>query len=103
MTQNDRSDGWSPLAGNTYEGLVDETSTDCASSAPSHGAVGSVSQGSTGHGAAVVASERELLETALPFLDAGLRAGDLVVLTCPPETVELLGRELGERGRPVES
>jgi anti-sigma regulatory factor (Ser/Thr protein kinase) len=56
-----------------------------------------------GHGAAVVGSERELLDTALPFLEAGLRAGDLVALTCPPETVELLSRELGERARAVES
>ena len=55
------------------------------------------------HGAAVVGSERELLATALPFLDAGLRAGDLVALTCPPETVELLSRELGDRARPLES
>ena len=55
------------------------------------------------HGAAVVGSEAELLATALPFLDEGLRAGDLVALTCPPETVELISRELGERARAVES
>jgi anti-sigma regulatory factor (Ser/Thr protein kinase) len=48
------------------------------------------------HGAAVVGSDAELLAAALPFLDAGLRAGDLVALTCPPETVELICRELGE-------
>ncbi|TFV86661.1 sensor histidine kinase [Blastococcus sp. CT_GayMR20] len=58
---------------------------------------------SDGHGAAVVADEQELLGVALPFLDAGLRAGDLVALTCPPETVELISRELGERARAVES
>jgi anti-sigma regulatory factor (Ser/Thr protein kinase) len=51
----------------------------------------------------VVGNEAELLSAALPFLDAGLRAGDLVVLTCPPETVELICRELGERSRAVES
>jgi anti-sigma regulatory factor (Ser/Thr protein kinase) len=56
-----------------------------------------------GHGAAVVGSERELLAVALPFLDAGLRAGDLVALTCPPETVALICRELGERANAVES
>jgi anti-sigma regulatory factor (Ser/Thr protein kinase) len=55
------------------------------------------------HGAAVVSGEQELLDVALPFLDAGLRAGDLVALTCPPETVELISRELGERARAVES
>jgi anti-sigma regulatory factor (Ser/Thr protein kinase) len=57
---------------------------------------------SDGHGAAVVADDQELLGVALPFLDAGLRAGDLVALTCPPETVALISRELGERARAVE-
>jgi anti-sigma regulatory factor (Ser/Thr protein kinase) len=56
-----------------------------------------------GHGAAVVGSEAELLAAALPFLDEGLRAGDLVALTCPPDTVALLARELGERATAVES
>ena len=56
-----------------------------------------------GHGAAVVSTQDELLAAALPFLDAGLRAGDLVALTCPPETVALLSRELGERAHAVES
>jgi len=54
------------------------------------------------HGAAVVSDERELLAAALPFLDAGLRAGDLIALACPPETVDLLARELGERSTAVE-
>jgi anti-sigma regulatory factor (Ser/Thr protein kinase) len=58
---------------------------------------------SEGHGAAVVSTERELLGAALPFLDAGLRAGDLVALTCPPDTVALLTRELGARAAVVES
>jgi anti-sigma regulatory factor (Ser/Thr protein kinase) len=57
----------------------------------------------TTHGAAVVGSEAELLAAALPFLDAGLRAGDLVALTCPQETVELICRELGERASTVVS
>ena len=55
------------------------------------------------HGAAVVGSEEELLAAALPFLDEGLRAGDLVALTCPPETVELICRALGEQASSVES
>ena len=55
------------------------------------------------HGAAVVSSEEQLLSVALPFLDEGLRVGDLVALTCPAETVGLIGRELGERARAVES
>jgi anti-sigma regulatory factor (Ser/Thr protein kinase) len=55
------------------------------------------------HGAAVVGSTPELLAAALPFLEAGLRAGDLVTLACPQETVELLRQELGEASRAVES
>jgi anti-sigma regulatory factor (Ser/Thr protein kinase) len=55
------------------------------------------------HGAAVVGSEAELLAAALPFLDEGLRAGDLVALTCPPETVDLICRELGEQASGVVS
>jgi anti-sigma regulatory factor (Ser/Thr protein kinase) len=51
----------------------------------------------------VVSSESELLEVALPFLDAGLREGDLVALTCPPGTVALLSRELGARAGAVVS
>lgn len=56
-----------------------------------------------GHAAAVVSTQEELLAAALPFLDAGLRAGDLVALTCPRDTVDLLSRELGERATGVES
>jgi len=84
---------------------VDQAPTDCSSSAvvPVPRAAGARDAVSHSHGAAVVGSERELLATALPFLDAGLRAGDLVALTCPPETVELLSRELGDRARPLES
>jgi len=44
-----------------------------------------------------------MLAAALPFLDAGLQAGDLVALTCPPETVSLIADALGERAREVES
>jgi anti-sigma regulatory factor (Ser/Thr protein kinase) len=55
------------------------------------------------HGAAVVGTEAELLAITLPYLAAGLDAGDLVVLTCPPDTVDLLSRELGVRASAVES
>jgi anti-sigma regulatory factor (Ser/Thr protein kinase) len=55
------------------------------------------------HGAAVVRTQAELLSVALPFLDAGLRAGDLVALSCPPETVSVICGELGERAAAVES
>jgi anti-sigma regulatory factor (Ser/Thr protein kinase) len=45
-----------------------------------------------------VGSDAELLAVALPFLDAGLRAGDLVALSCPAETVATICSALGERG-----
>jgi anti-sigma regulatory factor (Ser/Thr protein kinase) len=47
------------------------------------------------HTATVVDSDRALLDTALPFLDEGLSVGDLVLLSLPRETDELLRRELG--------
>ena len=53
------------------------------------------------HGAAVVGSEAELLAAALPFLEAGLAAGDLVALTCPPDTVALLCEALGDQATAV--
>ena len=106
MSQNDGSDGWSPPAGNLHEGLVDRASSDCSTSAlpaATPGAAGQQARVSYGHGAAVVATEADLLAVALPYLDAGLRAGDLVVLSCPPETVELIRGRLGEDAARVES
>jgi anti-sigma regulatory factor (Ser/Thr protein kinase) len=87
------------------EGLVDGAATDWSRSArvAAHRPAGEQLEVTHGHGASVVANERELLATALPFLEAGLRAGDLVALTCPQDTVELLSRELGERATAVES
>jgi anti-sigma regulatory factor (Ser/Thr protein kinase) len=84
---------------------VDQASTDCSSPAavPSPRADGSQDGVAHSHGAAVIGSRRELLDVALPFLEDGLRAGDLVTLTCRPETVELLAAELGEQARAVES
>ncbi|HZH21409.1 MAG TPA: MEDS domain-containing protein, partial [Geodermatophilus sp.] len=55
------------------------------------------------HAAAVLRTDAELLAVALPFLDAGLRAGDVVALTCPPEVAALLCEELGERAAQVRS
>jgi anti-sigma regulatory factor (Ser/Thr protein kinase) len=46
----------------------------------------------------VLGSDEELLTATLPFVDAGLAAGDLVALSCPPDRVERLRRELGDRG-----
>src|SRR3712207_1276571 len=53
------------------------------------------------HAAAVLRGEADLLAVALPFLDAGLRAGDLVALSCPPEVAALLCEELDERAEHV--
>jgi anti-sigma regulatory factor (Ser/Thr protein kinase) len=84
---------------------VERSATHCSTPAgpPAPRAVGEHALVSHGHGAAVVSGPDELLAVALPFLDAGLRAGDLVALTCPQETVQLICRELGERARAVES
>jgi anti-sigma regulatory factor (Ser/Thr protein kinase) len=86
------------------EGLVEGSVAGCSTPAvvPAPRAAGQGARVSNAHGAAVVGSEQELLGVALPFLDAGLRAGDLVALSCPPGTVELIARELGERARAVE-
>jgi anti-sigma regulatory factor (Ser/Thr protein kinase) len=107
MSQNGRLTGWSPPAVTTrQEGLVDAAAVD--RSTPGGPARASRTSGERavverGHGAAIVSSQDEMLAAALPFLDAGLRTGDLVALTCPPETVALLSSELGERARAVES
>ncbi len=73
------------------------------SASPTSGAATRQTAAHPTHGAAVVGSDAELLAAALPFLDGGLRAGDLVVLTCPPETVDLICRELGEKAAGVVS
>jgi anti-sigma regulatory factor (Ser/Thr protein kinase) len=83
---------------------VDVGAKDCSSSGASgpQRAAGA-SRARHRHGAAVVGSDAQLLAVALPFLDAGLRAGDLVALTCPPETVAVVCEALGERASAVES
>lgn len=47
------------------------------------------------HAAVVVGSAEEALAAAVPFLNEGLSAGDLLVLSCVPERNEMLRRELG--------
>jgi anti-sigma regulatory factor (Ser/Thr protein kinase) len=107
MPQTDRSIGWSPPAvGNHDEGPVDFSATDCSTSGSRRTprtAAGDPAVVNHGHGAAIVGTQDEMLAAALPFLDAGLRTGDLVVLSCPPETVELIAGQLGERAQQVES
>jgi anti-sigma regulatory factor (Ser/Thr protein kinase) len=94
MTQNVRS-GEPQLGGHEQdEGPVDRAAGDCSvrSSAPTSSEAGSAH----GHAFAEVGSDSELLGAALPFLEGGLRAGDVVVLSASRETVELISRALGE-------
>jgi anti-sigma regulatory factor (Ser/Thr protein kinase) len=55
------------------------------------------------HGAGVFDSDAALLELAVPFLEAGLSTGELTVLACRRESLELIRRELGPAARGVES
>jgi anti-sigma regulatory factor (Ser/Thr protein kinase) len=105
MSENERSTAGAHRPEDHDEGLVDGASTDCSTpgSPRSARAAGRPARVSHGHGAAIFGTQDEMLAAALPFLDAGLQAGDLVVLTCPPETVALLSGELGESARAVES
>jgi anti-sigma regulatory factor (Ser/Thr protein kinase) len=85
---------------------VDFASTDCSTSGSrrtSRTAADDPAHVNHGHGAAIVGTQDEMLAAALPFLEAGIRGGDLVALTCPPETVALLSSELGEKAHVVES
>jgi anti-sigma regulatory factor (Ser/Thr protein kinase) len=85
---------------------VDFSATDCSTSGSlrtPRTATGDPAAVNHGHGAAIVGSQDEMLAAALPFLEAGLRDGDLVALTCPPETVAVLASELGEKAQAVES
>ncbi|MGY1803110.1 anti-sigma factor RsbA family regulatory protein [Blastococcus sp. SYSU D00922] len=83
---------------------MDRSATECSSTVvPNQRAGDGTPAVSHGHCGALVATESELLGVALPFLDEGLRAGDLVALACPPDTVALLSRELGARAAEVES
>lgn len=94
-----------PASSREVELLVDGAGSDwSASTAPSrHRATRPEGRAALAHAAAVVGSDAELLRIALPFLEAGLAAGDLVVLACAPATVALLCDELGERGEPIVS
>jgi anti-sigma regulatory factor (Ser/Thr protein kinase) len=98
----------SPAPGPVEE-RVDRTASDRSATAPSalraSAPDGRVAGGRAGlgHAAAVVASDAEVLATALPFVEAGLRAGDLVVLTCPDTSTALICDALGEQATLVES
>lgn len=55
------------------------------------------------HAAAVVGSDDGVLAASLPFLEAGLAAGDTTVLACPPHTAALIAAGLGLRSGAVEN
>ena len=104
MSQNERSIDRTEPVREHHGGLVEGSATERSSQVvPRQRTPDGTVSVSHGHAAAVVASESELLGVALPFLDAGLREGDLVVLNCPPDTVSLICRELGDRATDVES
>jgi anti-sigma regulatory factor (Ser/Thr protein kinase) len=54
------------------------------------------------HVGAVVSSHAACLDALVPFVDDGVRAGDLTVLSCPEETADEILAALGERAGPVE-
>ncbi|RBY92346.1 sensor histidine kinase [Blastococcus sp. TBT05-19] len=53
------------------------------------------------HVGLVARSDEELLAGAVPHLEDGLRAGDTVLLSCPPETAALITSALGEQASAV--
>ncbi|MGY1591959.1 anti-sigma factor RsbA family regulatory protein [Geodermatophilus sp. SYSU D00708] len=59
--------------------------------------------GARPHAAALVGSDDELLAAAVPFVEEGLLAGDLTVLSCGPETAALVAGALGEQFPRVET
>jgi anti-sigma regulatory factor (Ser/Thr protein kinase) len=82
---------------------VDGAAHDCSPTAPAPSRAVGATPVENRHGAALVGSDTEVLDAALPFLEAGLRAGDLVALTCPPETVSVICDALGTRASAVEN
>jgi hypothetical protein len=82
---------------------VDGRTVERPSPAVATAAPGADGGASFRHGAAVFDSDAALLEVTLPFLEAGLAAGDLTVLSCPPGTGDLVRRELGPAARGLES
>ena len=55
------------------------------------------------HVGAVVDSPAAVVQSLVPFVDEGLRAGDLVVLATPADTATAILDVLGERAGPVET
>jgi len=55
------------------------------------------------HAAVVVDSDDAILAAAVPFLEAGLAAGDTTALACPAATAELIAGALGLRAGAVQN
>lgn len=53
------------------------------------------------HVAALISSDDEMLAAAVPFLQEGLAAGDVTVLSCPAEVARVVRSELGMRAEAV--
>ena len=81
---------------------MDEEADERAGPSP-HGAHPVLARVTHPHTAAVVGSDTELLGVAVPFVEEGLRADDLTVLACGPETAALIAGALGERAARVET
>jgi len=92
----------------TVEGPVNGRTGDCGpfsvpTSGPELDAAALSGPGGYRHGAALVDSEQQLLDVAQPYLQEGLDVGDLTVLSCSPETGEILYRRIGARARGLEA
>jgi anti-sigma regulatory factor (Ser/Thr protein kinase) len=101
MSQNVRTVGRTTGPAH-LEGLVNAAGKDCSTSAavpPPRAA--RFLPAEFRHGAAVIGSDADLLSIAMPFLEEGLRAGDLIALSCAPDTVALICGALGNRGADV--
>jgi anti-sigma regulatory factor (Ser/Thr protein kinase) len=81
---------------------VDRTTGDHAPPSPLPGSAAEPSFPHR-HVGAVVDSPSAVVQALVPFVDEGLRAGDLVVLTTPADTAAGILDVLGERAGPVET
>ncbi|MGY1708999.1 anti-sigma factor RsbA family regulatory protein [Geodermatophilus sp. SYSU D00758] len=78
-----------------------DQAVDAHTTPPVRPAPGAAAPGGFRHAVGFVGSDREVLATALPFVEAGLRADDCVALTCPAEVTHLVRAALGDRAASV--
>ncbi|WP_051683787.1 sensor histidine kinase [Blastococcus sp. URHD0036] len=79
------------------------TAEDGAAHAPSPARGWAGSAAGLGHAAVLYESPDVLLAATTPFIEEGLRAGDLVVLAATPELAKVITGPLGERAGSIES